>query len=349
MLHWLGYLLLEFFGPFRLLKSHLFLIGLGTALAAGLTWYCLPRLWKWLPTDQGRAHAVGASQSVGKPVGAGVIFVPLFVLVSLLVLPLDWRFVEVLVLTLLVMLEGYLDDRKPGGLSEYQLGLFDLGLALLGAVILCQLQPVVIWLPVVKTELVLPVWVFIPLATALIWLSTNATNCTDGVDGLSGGLSMVSFLNLGGVLYGIVGHPGLSAYLLVPFYPDGIGWATLAFVMAGCLIGYLWHNAPPSAVLMGDAGSRPVGFLTGMLVLASGNPFLILVVSSVVLINGATGLVKVFLLRFFRIGIFRKVRYPLHDHMRREKGWSNSQVLVRFILLQLVLTPLLLLFLLKVR
>jgi len=154
---------------------------------------------------------------------------------------------------------------------------------------------------------------------------------------------------LGGVLYGILGHPGLSEYLLVPYYPDGVAWATLSFVMTGCLIGYLWHNAPPSSVLMGDAGSRPVGFLMGMLVLASGNPFLIFVVAGVILVNGATGMLKVFLLRFFKIGIFRKIRYPLHDHVRREMDWSNPQVLVRFVLLQIVLTPLLLLFLFKVR
>ncbi len=54
-------------------------------------------------------------------------------------------------------------------------------------------------------------------------------------------------------------------------------------------------------------------------------------------------------MRFFKIGIFKKVRYPLHDHVRREKHWSNPQVLVRFVLLQIVLTPLLLLFLFKVR
>lgn len=349
MLYWLGYKIVEIYNPFHFLKSHLFLIGLGTVLAAGLTWYLLPKLWNRLPSDQGRLHAVGASQSVGKPVGAGVIFIGVFILISLLVIPINLRFLEVLALIFLVMLEGYLDDRKFGGLSEYQLATVDLGLALLGSIILCQFQPVQIWLPIIKAEILLPVWVFIPLATALIWLTTNATNCSDGVDGLSGSLSAVSFLYLGSVLYGILGHLGISEYLLVPYYPDSVSWATLSFVMTGCLIGYLWHNAPPSAVLMGDAGSRPVGFLMGMLVLASGNPFLIFVVSGVILANGATGLLKLFLLRFFKIGIFKKVRYPLHDHVRREKGWSNSQVLVRFVLLQIVLTPLLLLFLFKVR
>jgi phospho-N-acetylmuramoyl-pentapeptide-transferase len=86
-----------------------------------------------------------------------------------------------------------------------------------------------------------------------------------------------------------------------------------------------------------------------MLVLACGNPFLIVVVAGVVLVNGATGLLKVALLRFFKIGIFKNVRYPLHDHVRHNKGWSNTQVLVRFILLQAVVTPILLVLLLKIR
>ena len=86
-----------------------------------------------------------------------------------------------------------------------------------------------------------------------------------------------------------------------------------------------------------------------MLALATGNPFLILVVAFVVLVNGATGIVKVVMLRFFKIPIFQNVRYPLHDHGRHNKGWSNTQVLVRFMLLQAVGTPILLVLLLKIR
>jgi phospho-N-acetylmuramoyl-pentapeptide-transferase len=112
----------------------LFLIGLGTALATGLTWFLLPKFWNWLPSNQGRLYAVGANQSLGKPVGAGVIFIPIFILTCLLVLPIDLRFLEILAVIPLVMLEGYLDDRKPNGLNEYQLGIMDLGLAYLFSV-----------------------------------------------------------------------------------------------------------------------------------------------------------------------------------------------------------------------
>ena len=349
MLYFLGQALADVAGPFRLLVSHIFLAGLGTALGALMTWWLLPRFWRLLPRDRGREYAIDAGESVGKPIAAGILFVPVFVLLCLLVVPFDWKFVGVLACVVGAMLAGYLDDLSEQGWSEYRLGTIDLIVALVASVMICGLEPFTIWLPVFKNPVLVAPWVFIPVATMLIWVSINATNCTDGVDGLSGSLSGMGLLFLGAILYGIVGHADIAAYLLVPHYSQGADWAIMAFVMVGCLAGYLWHNSYPSAVLMGDAGSRPVGLVLGVLVLACGNPFLILVVAFVVLVNGATGLIKVGLLRFFKIGIFGQIRYPLHDHVRHNLGWSNTQVLVRFMLLQALCTPILLVLLLKIR
>ena len=348
MLSWLGEIAAGYYGPIRLLTSYLFLYGLGTALAAILTLVLIPKLWDRLPRDQGREFAVDAEKSQGKPVGAGVLFIPIYLFVCLLVAPLEPRILATQSCVFLVMLAGYMDDRA-GGFSEYFLGGIDLLIGVLGAMAICGLEPYHLWLPFVKTEWAISPWIFVPCAAVLIWLAINATNCTDGVDGLSASLCGMAFIYLAGFLYVIVGHREVARYLLVPHYQDGAVWAILAFVMAGCLAGYLWYNANPSKVLMGDAGSRPMGLLLGMLVLACGNPVLILVVAFVVLVNGATGILKVALLRFFKIWIFREVRYPLHDHFRHNKGWSNTQVLVRFMLLQAVGTPLLLLLLLKIR
>jgi phospho-N-acetylmuramoyl-pentapeptide-transferase len=346
---WLGSLLQPFFGPFRLLESRLLLMGAGAALGGILTWLLLPRLWHLLPRDGGRAHAVGAEASVGKPVGAGLIFSIAWAVTCLLVIPFDARVYELMGCVLLAMLEGYLDDRSTSGWSELRIGIADLAVSVLGALALTQAAPLAIWLPLTSATFVVPAWMSVPVAACLIWITINATNCTDGVDGLSGSLTTLALFYIGLILYGIVGHPDVAAYLRVPYVPQVVPLAMMSFPMVGCLGGYLWYNAHPSAVLMGDAGSRPVGFLLAVLVLATGNPVLLVVVAGVVFVNGATGLVKVALLRFFRIGIFRGIRWPLHDHVRQALGWSPTQVLLRFGLLQAFVTPVLLLLVLKVR
>jgi phospho-N-acetylmuramoyl-pentapeptide-transferase len=360
MLSWLGSWLLEIYGPFRLLTSRTFLIGLGTGLAALATWWLLPRLWARLPLDRGRAHAVAAGASVGKPVGAGLVIIGIFAAACLLVIqeplqacllviPPDARILGLLACVLCASLEGFLDDRAPGGWPELRIAIADTAVSLMGAVALCQLRPVTIWLPVLTAAIEVSPWIYVPAAASLLWLSINATNCTDGVDGLSGSLLLLALFYLGIILYAVIGHAEISRYLRVPHSPLAPAYAAMSFLMAGCLAGYLWHNAHPSAVLMGDAGSRPLGFLLGALVLATGNPTLIIAVAGVIFANGATGLVKLGLLRFFGIRIFPGVRYPLHDHARQRLGWSNTQVLLRFMLIQAVGTPLLLLLAFKVR
>lgn len=290
-----------------------------------------------------------AEKSIGKPMGAGVIFVPVFAIVSLLVVPLQWPYLAVVSCMLAAMFIGFLDDRVRGGLSEYTLGACDLVVSVIAAMAVCRLSGFDVWLPFLKGSLHIDAWIFITLGSVLIWVMINSTNASDGVDGLSGSLSTMALVFLGAILFGIVGHREIAAHLLVPHYASGAEWSMLAFAMVGCLAAYLWYNCYPSVVLMGDAGSRPVGLLIGVLVLASGNPFLVLAVATLVLVNGGTGLLKVALLRFFRIPIFRNVRYPLHDHLRKNLGWSNTQVLVRFMLLQAIGTPLLLVLLLKLR
>jgi phospho-N-acetylmuramoyl-pentapeptide-transferase len=250
---------------------------------------------------------------------------------------------------LAAMVIGYVDDRRAGGLSQLQLGVFDAGVALAAACVICGFGATTVWLPLWKDAIALPAWAAIPLASGVIWLSINATNCSDGVDGVSGSLTATAILILGGLLYTVIGNVEVARHLNIPFVAEGANWAIMAFLMVGCVAGYLWYNAAPSQVLMGDAGSRPLGLLIGMLVVATNNPLFLLLVASVILLNGATGLVKVALLRFFGLKILAGIRFPLHDHCRKELGWSNSQVLVRFMLLHLGVSALLVILALKVR
>lgn len=346
MLFLLGEVLQPVYGPFRLLTSHIFLAGAAIVLSGLLTWVLLPSLARRLPRDQGREFAVDTAAAVGKPTSAGLVFVLVYVGVALIVVPWDLGHLAALGVVLLAMAGGFLDDRAD--LSEYWLAAIDFGLALLTALAICG-SGTEIWLPFVIDPVPLPHWACVAGATALLWVAVNATNCTDGVDGLSGSLAVVALTTLGGMLYFVLGHNEISAYLLLPHYPDGATWAISAFAMIGCLAGYLWYNAHPSEMLMGDAGSRAVGLLLGILVIKSGNPFMLLIVSGVLLVNGGTGLLKVALLRFANINILHNVRFPLHDHLRHRAGWSNTQVLVRFILLQVTITMVFMVALIKIR
>ncbi len=348
MLSLLHDLLGEAFGPLRLFDSFFFLASVGFAASALVTWIVLPRLWGRLPTDKGRAHAVNAELSVGKPVSAGIIFVSIFCVMAALFVPYDSGAILTVPFIAAAMVLGYVDDRS-GGLSELTLGLLDAAIALGVATLICGLGNTEVWLPLWKGTIVLPPWLAIPLATGVIWLSINATNCSDGVDGVSGSLAGTAIMVLGGLLYAVLGNAMMAQHLNVPLIPEGANWAIMAFLMVGCVAGYLWYNAAPSQVLMGDAGSRPLGLLIGMLVVATNNPVFLLLVGVVILLNGATGLAKVALLRFFGLRIFGKTRFPLHDHARKELGWSNTQVLVRFMLLHIGLSALLVIIALKVR
>ena len=338
MFYLLGEYLQTLFGPARLLTSHLNLIIVG--LSAGFVGVIvlLPRLFKRLPADRGREFAIQAENAIGKPTGAGVVFVPVFLLLAILVVPFDGTILLILLLTLVAMITGFLDDRSRHPWGELAKGLFDLVLAVGAALLLFQSEVSLIWLPFTNATFEAPGWLYIPLATVLIWLSINTTNCSDGVDGLSSTLVLIALLSTGTFLYVVVGHVDFSAYLLLPHYVQSAKWAITSFTLVGCLAGYLWYNAYPSHVLMGDAGSRALGFIMGVMIMNTGNPFLMLTVCSVIIINGGTGLVKVGLLRFFNIRILHTIRFPLHDHFRKDLNWSNTQVLIRFALIQMLIT-----------
>jgi phospho-N-acetylmuramoyl-pentapeptide-transferase len=373
MLFWFGQEMLIVWGPFRLFNSHLMLLALGILLAGLLVWSRLPRIWGRLPGDRGKILAAdGGKVSAGKPTGAGWLMAWLMLPVILLVMPMDRWQAGVLACLYLAMWFGYLDDKSELPWGEWRKGALDLLVAVVAACCLCKCRDVTMWLPIDKTVVLVPVWIYVPMAAGLLWFTMNATNCSDGVDGLAGTLTLLSLFALAALLYGVIGYRPLANYLNLPHNPQGASWAILVATVAGGLAGYLWHNAEPSRVLMGDAGSRMLGILVGVAVLVAGNPFLIFVVSPVVLVNGGTGLLKLVLLRLLRrigfdvtapersvpdrtaaqhpvVRALHTIRFPLHDHCRKNMKWSNAQVLMRFVLIQAFLTPLLFVLLIKVR
>ena len=358
MIYYLGQYLQHIWGPARLLNSYAVLITVSLYLGFFLSRKLIPKFYEFLPHDRGREFTIKETSeaSKGKPTGAGSIFITFFVLICFLICPMNWVRSSIVLLTWITMLTGFLDDRSTTSWGEYLKGALDLIISVTTAFILYfglkQISPdglVRFWLPFFSNEIVVNPVVYIVITTIMLWASINTTNCTDGVDGLSSSLVLIALLTLGMLLYFILGHKDIAAYLLLPHFRYGANWAIMLFAMAGVVLGYLWHNAYPSHCLMGDAGSRALGFFIGVCVMVSGNPFIILATSSIIFVNGGMGLLKVFLLRFFKIKVFENIRFPLHDHMHKNRGWSPTQVLLKFMIMQLLITCGLLGMFLKIR
>ena len=356
MLYYFGQYLQQFWGPARLFSS--FAVLIAVALYAGFfsALTIIPKLYGLMPHDRGREFTANAAQAKGKPTGTGSIFITLFVIVCFLFIPMDLYQSLILALTWLTMLTGFLDDRSVTSWGEYRKALLDLIISVATAFILLfwaknssSDDKIYFWLPFITHQVAVNEIVYIIITTIMIWASINTTNCTDGVDGLSATLVLIALFTLGAVLYFIMGHTNISAYLLVPHIKDGARWGAMLFALAGVVMGYLWHNAFPSKCLMGDAGSRALGYFIGACVMISGNPFMILATSSIIFVNGGMGLLKVALLRFFKIKIFSKITFPLHDHMRNNKGWSPTQVLLKFVMMQILITSVLIGIFFKIR
>jgi phospho-N-acetylmuramoyl-pentapeptide-transferase len=274
-----------------------------------------------LPKDQGRKFAVDGELAKGKPRGAGLIFSITSVLVFLLFVPFRWEYAIYCALFLLEMLSGYLDDRSSASWSEWKKGLLDLVvcLAAAGAYLAFNESNS---LSLFGWTLVLPPWVFLLVATFVLWISINFTNCTDGVDGLLGSVSIVSLATFAAI------------FLLMGNSSD---LAQMCFILVASLLAYLLFNASPSLIIMGDAGSRMIGIFLGIMALKTYNLLYFIPVVLVIILDGGIGLFKLLFIRLTKIkGFLKSVRTPLHDHARKNMGWSDTQVGYRFAIIQLL-------------
>jgi phospho-N-acetylmuramoyl-pentapeptide-transferase len=295
----------------------------GILFTFAATCIAIAKLNPFLPKDMGRQFAHDGSLSAGKPRGAGIIFVFVFVIAALLFAQINAEIVIYLLLIVVEMFTGYFDDAAEKPWNEYLKGFLDLVVAAVVALVYLHYNGSDVTFALAGVTVTFPPILFAVLAIVLVWASINVTNCSDGVDGLSGTLTIISIMTFF-VIDNLLG------------VADGFNFCILLFAV--CLLGYLWYNATPSKLLMGDAGSRAMGIFIAITALKSGSPFLYLPVAIVLIADGGLGLVKVSLLRFLKIHILRNTTTPLHDHVRKKSGWSNAQVVFRFAIIQIVVS-----------
>ncbi len=289
----------------------------GILVAFLVTFICLKFPFSFLPVDQGRDFAVNGALSKGKTRGVGLTFVLVFIVCSLLFMPVDREYVIYCVLLAAIMLSGYLDDASKTPWNEYKKGAIDLVLAIMTMWTFLNFNSSSIHFVNMVVDIPKPLY-FI-LGIVLLWVAINVTNCTDGVDGLCGSLSSVVIAS-----FTVIFAKELGKYVIADF------------IFIAVLLAYLYFNSKPSSMLMGDAGSRALGFYIAIIAMKTGHPFIYIILAIVMIFDGGLGLIKVSLKRFLGISILVNTRTPLHDHARKNKGWSDTQVVFRFIIIQIV-------------
>lgn len=272
----------------------------------------------FLPSDGGR-DVTGGAISKGKPTGAGVVMILAFDTGVLLFSRLS---VETFIYLLLVsasMITGFLDDKSSTEWGRLKKGLFDLSLAVIFAITYLHFNPSTFQLAANGALIHIHPFIYALLIIVLVWGSINVTNCADGVDGLTGSLSFVTLLSM--------------MALLRTFNIDSNFRVAIMFMLV-CLIAYLWFNASPSRLMMGDAGSRALGLFIAICAVKSHHPLLYLLLAVVLIIDGGLGLIKITLIKATKRKIMSGIRTPIHDHCRKVFKWSDTQVVVRFVVIQ---------------
>ncbi len=309
------------------------LLGSAIIFALIITFLLLSRFSQLLPTDRGRAFASQGEISIGKPTGAGIYFITTYLLSAVIFLPIDSKYAFLYLIVEFTMLFGFLDDRAKKPWHEYVKGILDLLVSFIAALVFTLINGSEIILPLLGRTFVVPFGLFLALGTLLIWASINVTNCTDGVDGLSSSLTIISLL---------------SFTLLSILLGNMNGWFGSVSILIFSLLAYLWFNTSPSKLLMGDAGSRAIGIVLALSALFTGNPLSYLAICLIFILDGGAGIVKISLKRFLNISILKKTTTPLHDHFRersthiesKKYKWKNQTLTVRFSLINILVCSL---------
>lgn len=280
----------------------------------------------------------------GTPTMGGLLIVGALMTSTLLWARLDNPFVwMVLFVTMAFALIGFADDYAkvskqntkgvPGKL-RLVLGIL---IAVIAAFIAARYHPEALQhklaLPVFKDTLINLGLFYVPFVVCVIVGSANAVNLTDGLDGLAIMPAMIAGMTLGVIAYA-VGRSDFTEYLDVHYVP-GTG-EILIFSMAlfGAGLGFLWYNAPPAAVFMGDTGSLALGGALGAIAVATKHELVLAIVGGLFVVEALSVIIQV--LYFKRTGKRVFLMAPIHHHYEK-LGWSEPTIVIRFWIISLIL------------
>ncbi|HEY3321181.1 MAG TPA: phospho-N-acetylmuramoyl-pentapeptide-transferase [Planctomycetota bacterium] len=281
----------------------------------------------------------------GTPTMGGVILLGSAMLTMLCWCRLDCLFIPLCFLTMVTLgLVGFYDDyvkltdKKKDGLTKREKLFYQF---LIGGGVGLYLY----WYgdPRLACSLVIPFvepgwWpalgvFFIGWAALVMTSSSNAVNLTDGLDGLAT-LCITTVAVAFGLIAYFAGHAGIAEHLGIPRVRGAEELAVVCAALSGSCLGFLWFNAHPAEIFMGDTGSLPLGGMVGLVALCVKQELLLVVIGGVFVVEALSVLIQIFSFKYFGKRVFRIA--PLHHHFEKV-GWSETKIVTRFFIVSVLL------------
>jgi phospho-N-acetylmuramoyl-pentapeptide-transferase len=253
----------------------------------------------------------------------------------------SFPFLIALFVTVSYFFLGGLDDylkilkKNTKGVNAKQKLVWQFATALIASYLMIQwnVTDSQIYIPFVKDPVFDIGWFYVPFAAFVIVGSSNALNLTDGLDGLAIGPTIISAATLGFLAY-LAGHSELANYLFIPYIPDVGELLVLVSAIIGAGVGFLWYNAYPAEIFMGDVGSLSLGGCLGTIAVLTKNEFLFVLIGGIFVIEAVSVILQVASFKTRGKRIFKMA--PIHHHFELS-GWPETKVIVRFWIVSLVL------------
>ena len=351
MLYNLLYPLAEKIGYLNIFQYLTFRTGAATLTALIVSFVFGPGLIRLLRRRQGKGQPIRADgperhlmTKQGTPTMGGFLILLGVVIGTLLWADLTNQYVwVVLLVTIGFGLVGFFDDlmkvmrRNSRGMSgKLKLALeiaIGVGAAFWLVAITDQPMDMSLALPFVKSVMLDLGWFFVPFAAFVMVGASNAVNLTDGLDGLAIFPIMVAAACFAIIAY-LVGNAIFANYLQIHYVPGTGELTVFCGAMVGACLGFLWFNAPPAMVFMGDTGSLAAGGALGTIAVATKHELILIIIGGLFVLETVSVIMQVSSFKLTGRRVFRMA--PLHHHFEK-KGLAEATIVIRFWIVAVIL------------